>query len=212
MIGLAAAAILLAPAISGADGPPVRLPLSVVVHASGARDVSYAIDVHNSTDRTVPDAVVTQQLPPGLEYRAATPIPHRIGRRHLTWTLAIPAHGTARIVTTTVGAAPAHGHRLGARPLAHVTQAGAADHGHHGPHLRPPPPTTTVCAREDAGPQACATGRGAQPTRALSHWERTALVIGAVGGAVALAASFGGVRGWRRRRAAGALERAGVEG
>lgn len=216
MIGLAAAAaILLAPATAGADGGPGRLPLSVVVHATGARDVSYAIDVHNSTDHPVPDAVITQQLPPSLDYLAAAPPPRRTGR-HLTWTLAIPAHGTTRIVTSTVAVAPADGNRLGARPLAHADQAdqaaGTVVHGHHGWHLRQPRPTTTVCAREDTGPQACATSRGAQPTRTLSHWGRTALVTGGVGGAIALAASLGGVRAWRRRRAAGALERAGVEG
>lgn len=58
MIGLAAAAIPLAPAIAGASSHPGRLPLSVVVHATGARDVSYAIDVHTSTDHPVPDAAV----------------------------------------------------------------------------------------------------------------------------------------------------------
>jgi uncharacterized repeat protein (TIGR01451 family) len=206
MIGLAAAAILLAPAVAGAGGHPGRPPLSVVVHATGARDVSYAIDVHNSADRPVADAVVTQLLPPGLDYLAATPPARRTGRR-LTWTLAIPAHGTLRIVTTTVG-----GHRLGARPLAHVTQAGAAEHGHHGRHLGRAQPATTVCAGEDAGPQACATGPGARPARTLTHWEHIALLIAGVGGAAAVAALFAGRWARRRRRRAGVLERAGVEG
>jgi hypothetical protein len=62
MIGLAAAAILLAPVSAPADGH--KGPLSVVVHASGAQDVSYTIEVHNTTDHAVPDAVITQQVPP----------------------------------------------------------------------------------------------------------------------------------------------------
>ena len=174
-------------------------PLSVAVQASGGQDVSYAIEVRNTTDHPVPDAVITQQLPAGLDYVAATPAPHRTGR-HLTWTLAIPAHGTARITTT--GAA---GHHLGARPLAHVTQAGTTLH--HGHHRQP---TTTVCAGENTGPRACATGRGALRSEALTRWERGAMAMAGAGAVAALCFAGLGLR--RRRRVAGAPERAGVEG
>ncbi|MEY9931180.1 putative repeat protein (TIGR01451 family) [Catenulispora sp. GP43] len=200
MIGLAAAAILLAPLSAPAGGHPA--PLSVAVQASGAQDVSYAIEVRNTTDQTVTDAVITQQLPPGLDYVAATPAPHRTGR-HLSRTLTIPAHGTARIATT--GAA---GHHLAARPLDHVTQAGPEHHGHR-------QPLTTVCAREDTGPQSCATGRGALRPQTVSDRERGTLVTAGAATAT-IAALLAGTRlrrrRRRRRRTAGALERAGVEG
>jgi uncharacterized repeat protein (TIGR01451 family) len=198
MIGLAAAAILLASTAVPAPvaAPASAGPLSVAVQASGGQDVSYAIVVRNTADHAVPDAVITQQLPPSMDYVAATPVPQRTGH-HLSWTLTIPAHGTARITTT--GAA---GHHLGARPLDHVTQAGTLHHGHHRQLM------TTVCVREDTGPQACATGRGALRPESLSRWEHGALAIGSF--AAVLAACFGGVRIWRRRRVVGALERAGV--
>jgi len=104
MIGLAAAVILLTPVSAPGDGghaAPLSVALSVraVAGQAGGQDVSYAIVVRNTTDRAVPDAVITQQLPASLDYTGATPTPHRTGR-HLTWTLAIPAHGTARITTT----------------------------------------------------------------------------------------------------------------
>jgi len=207
MIGLAAAAILLAPmsasTLSGAadvhvsplsaaaDG--LASPLSVAVQASGGQDVSYAIVVRNTTDHVVPDAVITQQLPPSMDYVTAIPPAHRTGR-HLTWTLAIPAHSTARITTTSAAA-----HHVGARPLAHVTQAGTLHHGHRGAT------TTTVCASEDTGPQSCATGRGALRPEALSRGESdAALVAGGVGGAAVV--WLAGLAVWRRRR------RARVEG
>jgi len=217
MIGLAAAAILLAPmsasTLSGAadvhvsplsaaaDGP--ASPLSVAVQASGGQDVSYAIVVRNTTGHVVPDAVITQQLPSSMDYVAADPPPHRTGRR-LSWTLAIPAHGTARITTT-----GATGRHRGARLLDHVTQSGAL---HRGRHRRQ---TTTVCVREDTGPQSCATGRGAPRPESLSHWESSALALGFAGAAASALLIAMRVRGrrrrGRRRSAADALERAGVE-
>ena len=219
MIGLAAA-ILLTPVsapgsgTAGYAGPAAHpgyavyaghagpaAPLSVAVQTSGGRDVSYAIVVRNTTDRAVSDAVVTQQLPASLDFTGATPTPQRTGR-HLTWTLAIPAHGTAHITTT---GAPAG--RLGARPLDHVTQAGALRRGHHGQL------TTTVCVREDAGPEACAIGRSTLRAHALSRGERIAAGMACAAGVTA--ACLGAVRVWRRRRRRGAgraLGRAGVEG
>lgn len=204
MIGLAAAAVLLATAMPTTAGAHAS-PLSVAVRASGGQDVSYAIVVRNTTDHAVPDAVITQQLPPGMDYIAATPPPHRTGR-HLSWSVAIPAHGTARITTT--GAA---GHRGGARPLDHVTPAGALHHGHHR-HA-----TTTVCVREDTGPQSCATGRGALRPESLSRWEGGALALGFAGAAATVLLTA--TRAWRRRpgrgrrrqSAADVLERAGIE-
>lgn len=203
MIGLAAAVILLTPVSTPGDGghaAPLSVALSVraVAGQAGGQDVSYAIVVRNTTDRAVPDAVITQQLPASLDYTGATPTPHRTGR-HLTWTLAIPAHGTARITTT--GAA---GHHLEARPLDHVTQAGTVHRGHDRQL------TTTVCAREDTGPQACATGRSTLHGESLSRWERAAAALACLTGAAA--ACLGGARVWRRRRASAALGRAGVEG
>ncbi|WP_194926989.1 DUF11 domain-containing protein [Catenulispora pinisilvae] len=212
-VTLAVAGILVTPMCASADtadtvvaGSTVTSdshsdPLSVAVQAGGGQDVSYAIEVRNTTDHPVPDAVITQQLPPGVDYVAATPAPHRTGR-HLTWTLAIPAHGTARITTT--GAA---GHHLGARPLAHVTQAGTTLH--HGHHRQP---TTTVCAGEDTGPRACATGRGALRSEALTRWERGGMALAMAGAGAVAALCFAGLGLRRRRRVAGALERAGVEG
>jgi uncharacterized repeat protein (TIGR01451 family) len=200
MIGLAAAAILLTPVSAPGDGhvAPLSVAVAVAVQAGGGQDVSYAIVVRNTTDRAVPDAVITQQLPAGLDYIAAIPTPHRAGQ-HLTWTLAIPAHGTARITTT--GAA---GHHLEARPLDHVMPAGTVHRGHHRQLM------TTVCVREDTGPQACATGHSTLRADSLSRWERGAAALAGLGGAAA--ASFGGARVWRRRRATAALGRAGVEG
>lgn len=200
MIGLAAtAAILLAPLSAPAGGHPA--PLSVAIQATGAQDVSYAIKISNTTAYTVTDAVITQQLPSGLDYVTATPAPHRTDR-HLTWTLTIPAHGTARITTT-----GAPGHHLAARPLDHITQAGTPHHGHH-PH-----PTTTVCAREDTGPQSCATGRGALHPQPVSHSERATLTLAAAAAAtIAALLAAPRFRRGRRRRAANALERVGVEG
>ncbi|MBS2535111.1 DUF11 domain-containing protein [Catenulispora sp. NF23] len=200
---LAVAGILVTPTCASADSTVVSDghsdPLSVAVQASGGQDVSYAIEVRNTTDQPVTDAVITQQLPAGLDYVAATPAPRRSGH-HLTWTLAIPAHGTARITTT-----GAVGHHLGARPLAHVTQAGTTlHHGHH------PQPTTTVCAGENTGPRACATGRGALRPETLTRFERGAMAMACAGAMAALCFAGLGLR--RRRRAAGALERAGVEG
>jgi hypothetical protein len=156
--------------------------LSVAVEAGGGPDVSYAIQVHNTTGRAVPDAVITQRLPPNLDYVDAVPPPERTGQ-NLTWTLAIPAHGTARITTT--GTADRH---LGGRPLAHVTQAGAL----HDPH---PQLTTTVCVREDTGPQACATGRSALRESTLPGWGRIAL------GPAIVALTAGAWYLWRRRTA-----------
>ncbi|WP_194920760.1 DUF11 domain-containing protein [Catenulispora rubra] len=205
MIGLAAAAILLTPVSAPGDGGhPAPLSVALSVQASGAQadggqDVSYAIVVRNTSDRAVPDAVITQQLPASLDYTGATPTPHRTGR-HLTWTLAIPAHGTAHITTT-----GATGHHLEARPLDHATQAGTVHRGHH-QQL-----TTTVCARDagggDTGPQACATGHSTLHAESLSRWEGTAAALAGLTGASA--ACFGAARLRRRRRASG---RAGVEG
>ena len=162
--------------------------------------------VRNATDHAVPNAVITQQLPSSMDYVAATPPPHRTGR-NLSWTLAIPAHGIARITTT--GAAGRH---LGARPLDHVTQAGALHHGHHR-HLM-----TTVCVREGTGRQACVTGRGALRQESLPRWESGALALGFAGAAALVLLAVTRVwgrrqqaRGRRRRSAADALERAGVE-
>jgi uncharacterized repeat protein (TIGR01451 family) len=185
MIGLAAAAtIVLAPLPTAAAGGHTG-PLSVAVRTSGTRDVSYTIEVHNTTDRTVPDAIITQRLPASLHYVAASPTPHRTGR-DLTWTLTIPPRGTAYITTT-----------------------GAADAVHHGHHRTL---WTTVCAREDDGPPDCATGRGTLRPPARSPWERGGLALGAAGGAVA--AVLVGLRVRRRRvaNANGAVERAGVGG
>lgn len=203
MIGLAAAAaIVLAPLPAPAADSHTG-PLSVAVHATGTQNVSYAIDVHNTTNHTVPDAIITQQLPPNLDYVTATPPPHRTGRR-LSWTLAIPAHGTARITTT--GTAGRH---RGARPLDHVTQSGVL---HRGSHRHP---ATTVCVREDTGPQSCATGRGALRPESLSRWESGALALGFAGAAVTALLTAMRVRGrrrrGRRRSPADALERVGVE-
>ncbi|MEY9862763.1 putative repeat protein (TIGR01451 family) [Catenulispora sp. GAS73] len=208
MIGLAAAAILLTPVSPPGDGghaAPLSVALSVQAgggRADGGQDVSYAIVVRNTTDRAVPDAVITQQLPANLDYTGGTPTPHRTGS-HLTWTLAIPAHGTARITTT--GAAERH---LEARPLDHVTQADTVHRGHHRQL------TTTVCARDagggDTGPQACATGHSTLHAQSLSRWERTAAALACLTGTAA--ACLGAARVWRRRRASTAPGRAGVEG
>jgi uncharacterized repeat protein (TIGR01451 family) len=205
MIGLAAAVILLAAmSASAMSAAADASPLSVAVQASGSQDVSYAIVVRNSADYAVPDAVITQQLPSSMDYVAANPPPHRTGRRRLSWSLAIPAHGTVRITTTGTT-----GRHRGARPLDHVTQSGVL---HRGSHRHP---ATTVCVREDTGPQSCATGRGALRPESLSRWESGALALGFAGAAVTALLTAMRVRGrrrrGRRRSPADALERVGVE-
>lgn len=132
----------------------------MAVHTSGnvreGQRVSYAIEVRNATDRALPEAVVTQQLPPNLEFVAASPTARRDGR-HLSWTLAVPAHGVARI-----------------------TMTGAAEHPHHqslvhsGRHSHL---TTTVCVSEDDGVLACATGRSALLSDGAPRWQRGAAAV-----------------------------------
>src|SRR5205823_4890063 len=125
--------------------PPARATdgVSVAVHATGTaragQRVSYAIEVRNPTDHAMPDTVVTQQLPPNLAFLAASPAAHRDGDgRHLTWTLAVPAHGVTRITMTGAAGRPHH------ESLVHS--------GRHA-YL-----TTTVCVQEDQGVPACTKG------------------------------------------------------
>ncbi|ACU70868.1 conserved hypothetical protein [Catenulispora acidiphila DSM 44928] len=206
MIGLAAAAMLLVPttatgapaATAAPDLPAALSALSVAVQATGGQDVSYAIVVHNTTDHAVPDALITQQLPPSLHYITATPPPHHTGH-HLTWTLTIPAHGTTRITTTS-----AADHHLAARPLDHTPQPGTPHRGHHQQQL------TTVCVREATGPQSCATEPAAPGPHPLPRRQHAALTTTAA--ATTAAALLAATRLRRRRRTPRALERAGVEG
>ncbi|GAA2021789.1 hypothetical protein GCM10009839_18660 [Catenulispora yoronensis] len=150
--------------------------------------VSYAIEVRNGTDHALPDAVVTQQLPANLAFVTASPTARREGHR-LTWTLALPAHGIARISMTGAAGRP---HHWGSRPVGDQAVAHGGRHGQI---------ATTVCVRADAdtGILACATGRSALRANRMPRWQRSAaafgLLVAVVGGALA------GARIWWRRRA-----------
>ncbi|GAA1973902.1 hypothetical protein GCM10009838_37330 [Catenulispora subtropica] len=190
---MALAAVPSAVAVADAAG------VSVAVHASGTavhegQRVSYAIEVHNGTGHAMLEAVVTQQLPPNLAFVAAFPAARREGRR-LTWTLAVPAHGTTRITMTGAARRP---HRLGSRL---VTDQAAA-HGGRRPQL-----ATMVCVREDpaAGPLACATGRSTLRPDRMPHRLKGVAAGGTAAGAVG--AWSLGVRVRRRRRSAQVSQR-----
>lgn len=158
--------------------------MSVAVHASATahegQRVSYAIEIRNPTDHAMRDAVVTQQLPANLAFLAASPTAHRDGR-HLSWTLAVPAHGVVRITMTGSAGRPHH------QSLGHSGRRAYL--------------TTTVCVRGDSGSLACTKGRSALRMDRTPSWQRgvaAASLAGAVFGAALVGVRLW--RGWRGRR------------